>query len=42
MLIPKGFAHGYSVLEDNTIFSYKCDNLYKPEAEASIIFNDKF
>jgi len=40
LYVPRGFAHGYSVLEDNTIFSYKCDNLYTPDKEASIIFND--
>jgi dTDP-4-dehydrorhamnose 3,5-epimerase len=35
-LVPRGFAHGYSVLEDNTLFAYKCDNLYNKEAERSI------
>lgn len=35
-LVPRGFAHGYSVLEDHTIFAYKCDNLYNKEAERSI------
>jgi len=39
--VPRGFAHGYSVLEDNTIFCYKCDNYYHPEAEDGLIFNDK-
>jgi len=38
--IPRGFAHGYVVLENNTIFSYKCDNYYAPEHEGSIIYND--
>ncbi|WP_299114864.1 dTDP-4-dehydrorhamnose 3,5-epimerase [uncultured Winogradskyella sp.] len=38
--IPRGFAHGYLALEDETIFSYKCDNFYKKEAEAGIIFDD--
>lgn len=39
--IPRGFAHGFLVLEEDTIFSYKCDNYYKKDAEAGIIFNDK-
>lgn len=38
--IPRGFAHGFVVLEDNTIFSYKCDNLYCREAERGLQFND--
>lgn len=38
--IPRGFAHGYLVLEDNTIFQYKCDNYYAPSAEGSYIWND--
>ena len=41
LFVPRGFAHGYSVLEDNTIFCYKCDNYYHPEAEDGLIFNDK-
>jgi dTDP-4-dehydrorhamnose 3,5-epimerase len=36
LYIPRGFAHGFSVLSNNTIFNYKCDNVYKPEAEAGI------
>ena len=39
--IPRGFAHGFSVLSETAIFSYKCDNLYHPEAEGGVIFNDK-
>ncbi|WP_299521449.1 dTDP-4-dehydrorhamnose 3,5-epimerase [Winogradskyella sp.] len=39
--VPRGFAHGFLVLEDNTIFSYKCDNPYNKEAEAGIIYNDR-
>ncbi|MGQ1891532.1 dTDP-4-dehydrorhamnose 3,5-epimerase [Thermophagus sp. OGC60D27] len=38
--IPRGMAHGFSVLSDEVIFSYKCDNLYNKEAERGIIFND--
>ena len=37
--IPRGFAHGFLVLEDNTIFQYKCDNFYTPEAEGSYAWN---
>lgn len=39
-LIPKGFAHGFSVLTETAIFAYKCDEYYHPEAEAGIIYND--
>lgn len=38
--IPRGFAHGFIVLEDNTLFSYKCDNLYHPEADRGMLFSD--
>lgn len=38
--IPRGFAHGFVVLEDNTLFSYKCDNLYCPESERGMRFDD--
>lgn len=40
LFVPRGFAHGYSVLEDNTVFVYKCDNYYQPKAEAGILYND--
>jgi len=40
LYVPRGFAHGFSVLEDNTIFSYKCDNYYHKESEGGIIYND--
>ena len=40
LFIPRGFAHGYVVLEDHTIFQYKCDNLYAPEHQGAIAWND--
>tara|TARA_R110002049_G_scaffold291474_3_gene475422 strand:+ start:247 stop:792 length:546 start_codon:yes stop_codon:yes gene_type:complete len=40
LFIPKGFAHGFSVLSDTAEFFYKCDNYYNKEAEGGIIFND--
>lgn len=40
LFIPKGFAHGYAVLSDEAIFQYKCDNLYHPECEGAIVWND--
>ncbi|MDR0872034.1 MAG: dTDP-4-dehydrorhamnose 3,5-epimerase [Prevotellaceae bacterium] len=39
-LIPQGFAHGFSVLSETAIFSYKCDNLYAPQSEGGILYND--
>lgn len=41
LYIPKGFAHGFLVLEDDTIFAYKCDNYYNKASESGIIFNDQ-
>lgn len=41
LYVPRGFAHGFIVLENNTIFSYKCDNYYDKASESGIIFNDK-
>ena len=38
--IPRGFAHGFIVLVDNTLFSYKCDNLYCPSADRGLRFDD--
>ena len=38
--IPRGFAHGFLVLEDNTIFSYKCDNFCNPASERGLQFDD--
>ncbi len=40
LFIPRGFAHGFSVLSRTAVFSYKCDNYYNPEAERGIVFND--
>ncbi|NBC83204.1 MAG: dTDP-4-dehydrorhamnose 3,5-epimerase [Bacteroidetes bacterium] len=39
-LIPKGFAHGFSVLSETAIVFYKCDHFYAPETEGGIIYND--
>ena len=38
--IPKGFAHGFSVLSETAVFSYKCDELYHPEADGGILLSD--
>ena len=38
--IPRGFAHGFLVLEENTIFSYKCDNFYSVQADRGLMYND--
>lgn len=39
--LPPGFAHGFSVLSDHAIFSYKCTNLYDKTSERSILYNDQ-
>ena len=39
--IPRGFAHGFLVLSDEAIFTYKVDNAYAPQAEASVLFSDE-
>ncbi|WP_375241556.1 dTDP-4-dehydrorhamnose 3,5-epimerase [Lacinutrix sp.] len=41
LFVPRGFAHGFIVLSDTAIFSYKCDNYYNKASEQGIIFNDK-
>lgn len=40
IFIPRGFAHGYSVLSEEAIVEYKCDNYYAPESEGAIAWND--
>lgn len=40
LFVPRGFAHGFSVLSDEVIFQYKCDNLYAPQSEGAIAWND--
>ena len=39
-LVPKGFAHGFSVLSETTVVFYKCDELYSPDLEGGIRFDD--
>ena len=41
LLVPRGFAHGFVVLEDDTVFAYKVDNYYSPECDRGIAFNDE-
>ena len=38
--IPRGFAHGFSVLSETAVFQYKCDNYYHPDAEGAIAWDD--
>ena len=38
--VPRGFAHGFVSLRDNTIFQYKCDNYYKKESEGGLLWSD--
>jgi dTDP-4-dehydrorhamnose 3,5-epimerase len=40
LLVPKGFAHGFSVLSDSADVMYKCDALYNKQSESGLIFND--
>ncbi len=40
VFVPRGFAHGFVVLEDNTVFSYKVDNYYSPDHDRGIAFDD--
>lgn len=41
LFIPRGFAHGFLVLSDEAVFTYKIDNGYVPQAEACILYNDE-
>lgn len=40
LFIPRGFAHGFSVLSDEAVFQYKCDNYYAPQHEGAIAWDD--
>ena len=40
LFIPRGFAHGFSVLSEEVILQYKCDNYYAPQSEGGIAWND--
>ncbi|GGG27757.1 dTDP-4-dehydrorhamnose 3,5-epimerase [Hymenobacter glacieicola] len=40
LYVPEGFAHGFTALEDNTLFLYKCTNYYAPQAEGGLLWND--
>ena len=40
LFVPRGFAHGFVVLSETAVFSYKCDNYYNKESESGIIYND--
>jgi len=41
LLVPRGFAHGFVVLDDDTIFAYKVDNYYSPQNDRGILFSDE-
>ena len=41
LFIPKGFAHGFSVLSKEVVFQYKCDSFYAPKSEGAIAWDDK-
>lgn len=40
LFIPRGFAHGFLVLSEEVVFTYKVDNVYAPQAEATVLFSD--
>jgi len=40
LFIPRGFAHGFSVLSEDVVFQYKCDNFYAPASEGAIAWDD--
>lgn len=41
LFVPRGFAHGFSVLSDEAVFQYKCDNYYAPESEGGVALGDE-
>lgn len=41
LYVPRGFGHGFSVISENAVFAYKCDNFYNKESEGSVKYNDK-
>jgi dTDP-4-dehydrorhamnose 3,5-epimerase len=41
LFVPRGFAHGFSVLSDTAVFAYKVDNIYAPETDSGIRYDDK-
>lgn len=41
LFIPRGFAHGFSVLSENAVFSYKCDNYYNKASEVGVAWDDQ-
>ena len=40
VFVPRGFAHGFAVLSEEVVFQYKCDNLYAPQSEGAIAWDD--
>lgn len=40
LMIPRGLAHGFAVLSEKAVFSYKCDNYYNKESEGGLVYND--
>ena len=40
LYVPRGFAHGFSVLSETAVFAYKCDNFYHKDAEGGLLYND--
>ena len=40
LFIPRGFAHGFSVLSEEAVFQYKCDSFYNPAAEGAVAWDD--
>ena len=41
LFVPRGFAHGFSVLSESAVFAYKVDNTYAPESDSGIRYDDK-